>query len=248
LAEHKPANSSSPDRLDRRIHLPTERPYSDIAHVAIAVKAINARQRHVGIIHCGEQDRRPRLLHLKWDDKLTEEAPDNSFVWISPRIPDRRAKQLAARCRQIFRANGRFVLYGWSEPTDCFDPQTAKHLFGDGSDRTGLTCASFVLAVFEFARLRLIRYRTWVARADEDAEWQRWIVELLSRAPTVAPARIEALRRGIGGFRFRPEEVGGAAARWPPASNFIQATEAAAHILTKLYPESSGPGDLDSTP
>lgn len=140
-----------------RIHRARERAFRHIDYAAVAIKSIDDDQRHIGIIYRSEQPQELRLLHLAWNYSLANGVPDDSFLWIDAGIPKLRAMQLAARCRQVFRANGRFIPYGFSPPTDCFDADTAVHLFGNGDAETGLTCASFVLAMFEYSRLRLIR-------------------------------------------------------------------------------------------
>jgi hypothetical protein len=159
--------------VSSRVHNPSNRPLSQIEYSAIAIKDSNG-QRHVGMIYRGGEIRELSFLHLAWHNKLTDENPDSSFFWIEIGVPRRRARQLASKCRQVSKANGRFIPYGFSPPTaEQFDEESAKFIFGP--TWTGLTCASFVLAVFEFARLRLIRLESWEPR-DDDVQWQRTIV------------------------------------------------------------------------
>jgi len=63
--------------------------------------------------------------------------------------------------------------------------------------------------------------------------WQRWIVEML-RKRGADPQRVEAVQKEIGCVRYRPEEVAGAAAIYPPAVRFNGAREVAQQILSRL--------------
>src|SRR6185503_13834023 len=80
------------------------------------------------------------------------EAPDPDFLWVNPAAHPKRLVQVAALCRKIWRANqSGSIPYAFSPPNDCFDTNTGAFLFGP--TRHGLTCASFVLAVFHHAGL-----------------------------------------------------------------------------------------------
>lgn len=69
------------------------------------------------------------------------------------------------------------VAVGISEPTDCFDRETLRFLLGP--TKTGLTCASFVLAVFQQSGLPLVVCESWPKPNEEDIEWQKLIVKIL---------------------------------------------------------------------
>lgn len=194
------------------------------------IAAVGPLQRHIGLLH--RHQGQIRNLHLAWHGDLRDQpCDDNACVWVEPKLHLSRARQVAARCRQIARANGRYVPYGFSLPTARFDPATGRFIFGPTS--TGLTCATFVLAVFDFACVPLAVYGSWQARPD-DAAWQQGILELL-RTHGAPPEHIAAVSAELGCVRFRPEEVAGAAALWPPAAEFSAAFEASQVVLRLLY-------------
>ncbi|MBI3406915.1 MAG: hypothetical protein HY040_00980 [Planctomycetes bacterium] len=199
----------------------SETPVSQLAFVAVSVFPVDVYQAHIGLLYRSQEPIGIRLLHLRWHHRLTDDAPSDDFIWIEPSLPKRRAKQVAARCRQILRANGKWIPYGFSLPTDNFDRRTAEFLVGPTN--LGLTCATFVLAVFEFSGIRLLDYSTWKQRPD-DAIWQQKIMALLERTGADA-FHVEALRQTISCFRFRPEEVAAAAALFPPAATCDSACE-----------------------
>lgn len=214
-----------------RVHRSPAKPISGMGHVGVRIKACGAHQRHIGLLHRHEQAGEIRFLHLAWHGDLRDEpAPFDDCIWVEPDLHPVRARQLAARCRQIARANGRYVPYGFSPPTARFDEMTGRFLFGPTS--TGLTCASFVLAVFDYARVPLVSYASWEPRPD-DALWQQGVVELL-RQHGAPEGHVAAVTAELGAVRYRPEEVAGAAALWPPSVSFGAACAAAEGVLRLL--------------
>ena len=100
--------------------------------------------------------------------------------------------------------------YSFGSPISAFDEQTKKFLIGPTN--TGLTCASFVLAVFERAQLRLTHYLGWASPDAEDIQWQQSVVDNLRNTPGVSPEHMQVVEQEIGtSVRYRPEQVAGAA-------------------------------------
>src|SRR3990172_8169920 len=151
-----------------RLYSTEQRPFADIRHVAVAIAAVEAGQQHVGILHKEEALNEVKLAHLAWHNQLKDIQPRDSYLWIDLPIPARRTRQVAARCRQILRANWRGIPYAFSPPNDCFDLETGGFLFGPS--RAGLTCAAFVLAVFDAAGIRLAKYNTWPEQRTADLD------------------------------------------------------------------------------
>lgn len=192
-----------------RLHSNQQRPFVEIRHLAVAIAVVQPGQQHTGILHKEEVLDEVRLAHLAWHNQLKDGQPKDAYLWIDPPIATRRARQVAARCRQILRANTRGLPYAFSPPNDCFDHETGSFLFGPS--RVGLTCASFVLAVFDSAGVRLADYATWSRRRAGDVEWQQLITEQLEKNGAGAD-HIAFIKSGIGAVRYRPEDVAGCAA------------------------------------
>jgi hypothetical protein len=221
-----------------RVHSTTTKPLAEVGRIAVAIGVpITPEQRHIGILH-REQEAGPLLmLHLRWHYLLSNDDPDQSFLWVDPAVHPKRLVQVAAICRQVWRANQRNgIPYGFSEPTDCFDAETCRFLLGP--TRLGLTCASFVLAVFHRAGLPLVEYSSWPLNRPGDREWQESIINTLESQGANA-THIHALRGevGRGAVRYRPEEVAGAACEANLPIKFPLACKRAHHILRKLNPE-----------
>lgn len=190
-----------------RVYCVEEKPLGEIRDVAFAISEPKQDQRHIGILH--RTDDAVMLLELQWHHQLCNSPSENSgFLWIAPDFPPRRLAQVSDICRKIWRANQRGEIpYGFSQPTDCFDKETCRWIIGPSGH--GLTCASFVIAVFVRAGLTLIQCDTWPTSRPGDKEWQEKIVSWLTKT-NASQEHVEAVRNDIGSVRYRPEEVAGA--------------------------------------
>jgi hypothetical protein len=214
-----------------RVHCVDEKPFEDVQHVAVAIRGLAGAQRHLGMLHRDGDSDSVLMLHLAWHHDLKNEPPKPSYLWVDPAVHPRRLTQVAAICRHIWRANQKGgIPYGFSPPNDCFDAETGRYLLGP--TQHGLTCATFVLAVFHIAGLQLVQYDTWPVSRDGDAEWQQRIVTLLQQHG--APAKhIEAVSSELGSIRYRPEEVAGAATMSALPADFHTAAERGQRILDR---------------
>ena len=155
------------------------------------------------------------MLHLAWHGprQLKNDDPLGSYLWIQPPFDEYRLRQVAAMCRRIFRKNEANGLpYGFGLRNDAFDTQTGEYLMNDSP--YGLTCASFVLAVFHVTGLPLADYATWPRGRPDDRTWQQSIVATLSRTPN-NQVHVERICKDIGidTVRFHPSEVAASAAQ-----------------------------------
>ena len=101
-----------------------------------------------------------------------------------------------------------------------------------GPSQFGLTCASFVLAVFPAAGLALADYATWPSDRPGDRQWQEKIIQSLEgRADQT---HLEHPHNEIGAVRYRPEEVAAATALAPPAVQFERAEHLGMQILDRM--------------
>ena len=199
-----------------RIYRQQDHPLSENMYVAVAIAEPSANQRHTGMFFRFNATDPHEFLHLEWHCRLSRELLNSGFLWVDPAIPSRRLKQVAAICDAIASANTPDQIpYSFSPPNDCFDEQDCTFLLGP--TRTGLTCASFVLAVFHRAGVQLIKYGTWPKPTQEDIEWQRNILSILQRQQlqpqsAVTQAHIKCVQSEVGNFaRYRPEHVAAAA-------------------------------------
>jgi hypothetical protein len=213
----------------------------NVRFATIALCRVGEGRNHIGIVHRDPDQDECLLLHLAFHHRLTNERldrkrsrPDPKYLGVPPRIPAARLRQVAAMCRMVWRSNARDVPYALSSPNDCFDRETGAFLFGP--NRHGLTCASFVLAVFQASGLPLALYETWPIGRAGDREFQEWVVEQLEDAePPVSAAHLDHVRAEIGIVaRFRPEEVAGAALSDSIPAGFADAVAGGERVTQEL--------------
>ncbi len=215
-----------------RVFKQAERSFRPEDQVGIAVTRVRTRD-HIGLFYRGlrataESPPPVRQFHLAWHFDLKNEPVDELFsLWVDPAV-GRRAKHLAAYCRLVWAQNedGRLA-YAFTTPVGAL---TTEGSFTD-SGRLGLTCASFVLAIFHHAGLPLIRYDEWPERED-DVLWQGEIAQML-QAKGASKTHLETVRSQIGCVRYRPVEVGAAGLAAERPASFASVGELA-QVLNNL--------------
>lgn len=69
-----------------RVYSSAEKPVTEIRHVAIAVQSVDPTQRHIGILHYGQDPGDVLLLDLAWHHRLRNDSPDDEHIWVDPPI------------------------------------------------------------------------------------------------------------------------------------------------------------------
>lgn len=214
-----------------RINSLSHFPIHQDTHVAVALHATELAG-HIGVVY--RQQQMTRIMHLAFHMKLKDQNLHASVfrVWIDPALPTSRSKSVAAFCRRVAKVNRRRgIPYAFSHPNHCFDVERGKYLFGP--QRHGLTCSTFVLAVFSAMRVDLIDYDAdWPVR-PEDEDAQAKLVELLKKTGA-DPQHVNTVSKQIGSVRYSPEDVGGAASVYPPAATFERAQGAAEAVRAAI--------------
>lgn len=175
------------------------------AAVGIMRPRPDENQHHVGVLHRGEAG--VEMLHLAWHMHLRNEDPPQPIIVALPDLRDSRARSVAAMCRLVWRRHSQGGLpYGVRYQSGVFDLGSADLLLDP--DAVGLTCATFVLAVYASVGIQLIDCSSWPPRAD-DQEWHARIIALLKKYGA-SEEHLHAVQSEFGCSRFRPEEVAGA--------------------------------------
>lgn len=162
-----------------------------------------------GQLHCGiayKSEGQANALHLAWHydlrDQPAQSLYSHGYYFTLPSIDIIRQRVIAAKCRRISRAKEQEIPYGLLYEGATFDNDGILRL---GGNEHGLTCATFVMAVYASCGITLCDYAAWPAR-QEDGTWHDFIIDLLRqhRAPQ---EHLHNLGQEIGCARFRPEEV-----------------------------------------
>jgi|SRR5580704_6915066 hypothetical protein len=229
------------DPVLARLHDSTERSCDEIVDVALFIKAVDAAQRHIGILYKDPDDAGAvtRELDLRWHHVLGSRAVrvESSYFWAAPSMEPEIAFVIAKLCARIatrYGERGRGIAYALRYAGGRFDAGTGVFMSASGR---GLTCATFVMAVFASRGIDLLRWAEWPERED-DRVWQQHIVEHLRRTGAgeehVEAVNDEATR---GCARFRPEEVAAAGTARALPVGFADAERAGQEIVQRLSPQ-----------
>ncbi|WP_156952595.1 hypothetical protein [Microvirgula aerodenitrificans] len=189
---------------------------SNLGYIGFAISGTK-EQRHIGIAYRASVNE-VMIVDLGFHRMLKNDTADDDEPWywaefgldeINQEIIAKRISYLAAK-HQSNRALPSDIQYGFIYNGTYFDEgdEYTRNKMGEG-----LTCATFVLAVFKKLGLQFLDEESWLPREEEDAEWHRRIIDLMEELKiqfSIPDGHIEALKKNIGnGVRFKPEEVAG---------------------------------------
>lgn len=196
---------------------------SDQSQIAFGLGFNSTNNTHCGILYKVKNSRNSGsfLLHLAFHHCLREDgeqiysqAPELSKFRYTPfEIADQeKATLFINRCRQIFNANQNKIGYASKFLRSCFKANGQVQL---AQNEFGMTCATFIMAVFEDNGYKLIETDAWPRRKKSDALWHKDVVLLLRKFKASFNISEEHIQRvefdNKGSKRFKPEEVSAAA-------------------------------------
>lgn len=162
-----------------------------------------------GQLHCGiayKSENQANALHLAWHydlrDQPAESLYSHGYYFTLPSIDTIRQRVIAAKCHRISQAKDQGIPYGLLYEGATFDDDGILRLEGN---EHGLTCATFVMAVYASCGITLCNYAAWPPRREEDSSWHASIIALLRHS--ASQEHLHNLEREKGCARFRPEEV-----------------------------------------
>jgi hypothetical protein len=191
-----------------RVHLAPQLSPESLRIVGIG---IYKDAKHIGVLCRESFDKKLRFIHLAFHDDLRlDDDTAKCFLWVEAKLEDEAASVAAAQARRIYRryqAGG--IPYGFSPYTGYFGPQGEIRWTAPGN---GLTCATFVLAVFDSAGVRLAKGETWPIDRPEDKQFQREMIKLVDQRSDASAAHLKGMKADVGQIRPRVLEVAGAVA------------------------------------
>lgn len=166
---------------------------------------------HVGLIYRDKDQ--VAILHLGWQDTLLREW-QWPRLWATPNVEPERLFSVAALCRRIWRNfnQSRKFPYALHYTGASFTPDGQLALEPNSQ---GLTCATFVLAVFSRFGVRLVAHDQWIPRPELDTEF----LDAISDAGFATAQHLQLMRAEVaaGCIRVHPDEVIGACSLELPA-------------------------------
>lgn len=216
---------------------PSSTPVANHSSIAIGIAGSivtgDTAQKHVALIYRAEHSE-PRLLHLAWHQKLIHEPWDGKYHWIEFSGVDVELQETFADWAVLVAGASHDPPIPYSV---VFSPDKNFEVDGrfiDRKDGSGLTCATFLLALFADYGLPLVQTDTWPKSRAGDFKWVRKILHHLRRRVGL-PHFMEQVRRRRELRRFRPEEVFATAGLFAGVPLRFDAVDPVARdLLTKL--------------
>ncbi len=197
----------------------------------MSIYAPQPHQRHTGLLYRDEQGVF-RVVHLAFHFDLRDEEIAGAATCARASLSHSNQEIVAAFASQVVRGDPQ-IKYGVTSDGQCFD-SVGNYI--EGPIGTGLTCATFVTAIFRALQLPILAEESWPTRS-EDKEWFEGIVKFMEEKREeygIDQAHIDALKQDPVASRIRPEEVAAGAlhADWPNAFQDIEAL--AQEVLEEL--------------
>jgi hypothetical protein len=194
--------------------------------LAVFVGLSDLNQLHCGILFKnGPGLKEFNALHLCWHHILKNDescellAEGTKYYYVLPDVDKFRSTIIAAVCRKVMENYAEEGLpYGLRYENASFDPVLGTLIMG--GTECGLTCATFVLAVFLSGGVSLIEIAAWEPR-EEDMQWHEQILFALEKYGA-SPDHIANVKKEVGCARFRPEEVAASATFSPQPAASLQ--------------------------
>lgn len=228
---------------------------SSVEHLqwlGIGIALTGPEQVHVGLLYRVDGGT-PFFRHLAFHRQLRNDsavafAGEYSLHWAECSLDVDNRAVMAAYVAAV-EQNPADIPFGFDSSGSAFDPETGA--FYEPPIGKGLTCATYVLGMFEARGFHLLNTDGWPERA-EDIEWQERIIGIVENycagRGLDCAEHIAAMRADVGAKRYRPEEVAAGMLSSPTPVNFPTARELADQILVDLgeyQPPVPLPGSLN---
>jgi len=166
-----------------------------------------------------------------------KDNPDCSYFWLEPQFNEMVREQIAAFLLHVAEENeSGDIPYSYIYRGKSIDESGKYVSSGVGS---GLTCATYILAIFEALQISMIDLQTWPAGRPADVQWALDILDLLAKSQPPATAEHIATQRAElpNVVRYRPEEIGAAFTELIRSPlTFAQVEPLSVELLAQLSP------------
>ena len=219
--------------------MPKEMTQSIAFGIAGSVVTGNRKQKHITLLY-RSNNKHIMMLHLGWHKQLRHENWDGKYHWLELQGIDEEVQETFADWAVIVAGA---ALESPIPYSILFNPDTnfdSRGQFINKSDGSGLTCATFILALFSDFQLPLIDVASWPTSRKGDFPWIRKILNMLldqvRRNKMPAINWLEQAKRRHELKRFRPEEVFSAASIFEGVPLSFALVESKATKISHLVP------------
>jgi hypothetical protein len=207
---------------------PNKKAFDAVEDVGIVIRTLGpVRQVHIGMLYkigAGEA----LNLNLREHLELKNEKPTDSYCWMQIQLDEINRRLLASLCALIGRKS-QPIPYGFTY-NGLYLTQAGDYLPRDMGH--GLTCATFVMALFETYSIPVLVTNEWGPADLQDQGWQTGMVQQISmrRGEFIAGA----IRQFVGHPRYKPEHVAAGAVDQGRPLGLSDATKMGNRILRDL--------------
>ena len=174
--------------------------------IAVQVSDFAARQLHTATLYRFDDRLMIGDLQNHLCSRRTDARASDSLFWIAPDLSQDEQRILAAKVDAWLDENEGKIPYSVAHPGGVIFKDNVW--VGDEPGQ-GLTCATFIVELFNELGLPFIDIETWQVRT-EDAEWAERIIAMLEHS--MSPEHVVAQRNRIGQtVRVRPADIAAAA-------------------------------------
>ncbi len=178
--------------------------------LAVAIQRTSPCTAHAGIAYRTASGAL-RFIHFANHEMLRDDRCSGQYAFAAPLLKEEDLKFLAEFCARVYRSNQSGKLpYGFSfDPNLGFDRDTGLIALNQNS---GLTCSTFVVALFRSAGNPLVTPITWPRRAGEsDIAAREYVLDMWRKSGKLKlVARADEIETTIQTMRISPEQVAGA--------------------------------------
>lgn len=199
---------------------------------------------HTGILH--RIGGNLFIQDMMWHEMFRSAPCRDTYHFVEPSLEDEEVNDVTAMCRLIhYRHNSGDPSDRYRIPyafrlgnTTRINNQNGEMMLGDG---LGLTCSTFVLAVFESVRVPLVDFNGWQRRDDDDRRHAKLLDDMRNgvlkhNIPPAPPEHVAAVEAQLPCIRVRPEEVAGAGMIEELPGAFEETAQAGTLLLGLISP------------
>lgn len=153
------------------------------------------------------------VLDLMWHERLRVRPTDGDYPCVIPDLLPEEMNDATVVCELIVnRKQLQRLPYGFGQPNNAQVNSDGELVWGNGA---GLTCSTFVLALFDAARIPFIDLSGWVRRPDDEVRHASLLRKMEVGIPEhdILPAdgsHVAKVRAELPCIRVRPEEAAAA--------------------------------------
>lgn len=153
---------------------------------------------HIGIIY--NKNGQTWLIHLAWDCSLKDEPIPENFYWGLSSLDNDERALIASYVPEL--KNNKDIRYAFINKNKIVFDTDGKYIIRPPGE--GLTCATFVMEVFEWLYLPVVDQKSWETR-DTDQPFFDCILKFLKKQ--MSDDYIKHIEENRDVPRFRPEEI-----------------------------------------